>query len=95
MSTGSPMTTVSQAWSQARTTRRARPTARPALLLLVAFAARHLPAPRAIRGGLLRLGGLGALVGAAWRWDLTAGLIALGVALLVLETLSDKAGTRR
>lgn len=85
------MTTVplSSVWRSERARRR-RSNARPALVLLVAYLARHLPAPRVVRGALLRLGGLSALVAAAWSWSLIAGLAALGVSLLLLEWSGDR-----
>lgn len=82
--------TLTSIWRMGRATRRRRVTARPALVLLVAWLARHLPAPAVLRGALLRLAGLGSLVAAAWHWNLVAGLAALGISLLLLEWSGDR-----
>lgn len=42
-----------------------------------------------VRTGVLTLGGFGALDVAAFRWSHTLGYVAVGLSLLVIETLSE------
>jgi hypothetical protein len=57
------------------------PTPPRTVLTVLTVLLAHLLARRA---GLLDLAGLGALVGAGFTWNITAGLAALGTALIVL-----------
>lgn len=48
------------------------------------------PPWRKTRPWVLRLSAFGFLDYAAWSWSVTAGCVAIGVSLLVLELVSDK-----
>lgn len=88
------MTTIEQAWANARTARRARTRGRaPLLVLLVAYLGRTLPTWKRARTAVMQWGAFGAGTVAAWGVDWRAGLAAVFVSLLVLEALggSDRA----
>lgn len=55
-----------------------------------------VPTLRTLREVGLTVAGLGSLTAAAWRWNLIAGLAALGLSLLLLEWLTrPEPGGRR
>lgn len=89
------MTTLSTAFADGRAQRRTRRRA-AVLASLVAgtaavlrFLGRRLPSYRQARSAVLRIGGLSALVYAAFQWNMIAGFVAVGVSLLLLEAVGD------
>jgi hypothetical protein len=80
-----------QNWAVGRAQAKAAPERRTSVLAgLALWAGRRLPPWRKVRGTLLRLTGLGALDWAAWTVDMTVGLVAVGVSLLLLEWMGDQ-----
>jgi hypothetical protein len=91
------MTSIGLAWAQARAGRPARATRTPVLLLFVAWVGRHLPTFARARTSVMQVAAFGFLDYAAFQHSVIAGCVAVGVSLLVLETLlsMDTKGTRR
>jgi hypothetical protein len=87
------MASVGGVWQDARTIRAARgarPDYTPVLLRMVRVLATALPSWSRVRTTVLTLAGFAFLDYAAWRFNLIAGCVAVGVSLLALEALSSK-----
>lgn len=84
------MVSMAAAWRTGRAERGTRP-ARPAVLpALVKLAAHVLPTWRRARTAALQVTAFGFLDYAAWSWHRIAGCVAIGVSLLILETLGGE-----
>jgi hypothetical protein len=81
--------TVIEAYRLARTQKVRKP--RESLVLrLVRFAAKRLPDWSDVRTGVLQVSGLTCVDLAAYRWNVTLGILAIGVSLFVIEALSGE-----
>lgn len=92
------MTTIEaagMAWAGARAAKRARPPRTPLTVRAARTLGRLLPTWAKVRSTVMQLAGFGFLDWAAWRWDMTAGLIAIGVSLFAIEALSGAEPRRR
>lgn len=85
------MTTVAEAWTAARAPRRIRPARRPVLLMLVAWLGAHLPSWRKARTAVMQWAAFAAIDTGLFGWHWIAGAVGVGVSLLVLEALGERA----
>jgi hypothetical protein len=73
-----------------------RPARKPALVALAQFAGRHVPSWRRARSSINQIAAFTAIDTAIWhQWGMTAGLIAAGVSLLILDALSGESRGHR
>lgn len=82
------MTTLSDVWNAERARVRSadrRVQRRAILTVIITHIARHLPRWRKVRASVLQLGGFGFISYGLWEWSPIAGLIAVGVSLLLFE----------
>ena len=84
------MTTIAQAWTQARAGRLKRPRRTPLLLALVAYLGRKLPAWKRVRTAAMQTAGFGAIDAGLFGWHWIAGAVGVGVSLLLLEALGGE-----
>lgn len=92
------MTTIADAYGQGRADREnyVRAERKPVLVTLARFAGRHMPNWRRMRSGITQTAAFAAIDVAVWhQWGMTAGLIAAGVAMLVLDALASESRNRR
>jgi hypothetical protein len=81
--------TIAASWAQARAARPARARRASLILALVAVLGRRLPEARRVRSTVMQLTAFGWLCWSAWQYSPTAGGIAIGISLFVIEALSD------
>lgn len=68
---------------------------RSMIIVLFTWLGRRLPTLRKFRQVTLRLGGLALLDYAAWSWHTIAGIVAIGITLLLIEHVTDPDERRR
>ncbi len=68
---------------------------RSMIVVLFTWLGRRLPTLRKVRQVALRLAGLAALDYAAWSWHTTAGIVAIGLTLLLIDHVTDPDERRR
>lgn len=90
------MTTIQAAWGIGRSEKAvARRRVRQTLLARAArWAGKNVPTWSKIRATVLQVAGLGFIDLALWKWSLIAGLIGIGVSLLVFEEFGGKGDGR-
>jgi len=79
--------TVIEAYRLART-QKVRTPRESLVLRLARYAAKRLPSWSDVRTVVLQVTGLGCVDLAAYRWNVTLGILAIGVSLFVIEALS-------
>lgn len=82
---------IATGWTSGRAQRRVRPPREAVLSQLAQWAARRLPSWRTARTAVLTLGGFGLIDAGVWHgFGATAGLVATGVSLFLLEWLTQE-----